>query len=210
MYIFIDESGTTDRKNNQKFLVVAYAILENRAFADELISKVKKVCERNGRPITDREISYHALSGFQRELAIKELLASGYRNMYISFFDVESADKRFTTGGYEHKIQMVGISNFLSTLDKMELMKKENIRVIMDEKLVDDEISSVEKEFQRYLGTKKNISVEATKSTKERGIQLADLIAGGFRAKLMKKSYLFEIDISHTFQITTAALEDYV
>ncbi|MDE1860887.1 MAG: DUF3800 domain-containing protein, partial [Candidatus Micrarchaeota archaeon] len=118
MYIFIDESGTTDEKNKQKFLVLAFALIENRDFADRLIPKIKKTCEIKGKPIKSREVSYHDLTQFQREIAIQELLASGYRNMYVSFFDIDKADRKFVTGSYEHKIQMAGICDFLSKLDR--------------------------------------------------------------------------------------------
>lgn len=210
MYIFIDESGTTDEKSKQKFLVIGFAIAENRDFVDKLIFEIKNQCQIKGKPIKQRELSYHDLTPFQREIAIKQIINSGYRNMYLCFFDVDKADKRFVTGKYEHRIQMNSIANVLSRLDKQEMRKKDCIKVIMDEKLVDVELSEIRKAFWNYLETKKGVSIETAKSQKDRGIQLADLIAGAFRAKLMKKSDLFEVDYTHVFQITQVDLDKFI
>ena len=155
MYIFIDESGTTDQKNNQKFLVISFVISENRTFVDELIFKIKRQCEIKGKPVKQRELSYHDLTPFQREIAVKEIVNSGYKEMYLCFFDVDKADKHFVTGQSEHLIQMNSIAKVLSKFDKQELMKKKSIKVIMDEKLVDEELGIIRRAFWEYLETKK-------------------------------------------------------
>ncbi len=182
--------------------MISFVISENKAFVDGLIFKIRRQCELKCKAIKRRELSYHDLTPFQREIAVKEIVNSGYKEMYLCFFDVEKADKRFVTGQNEHLIQMNSIAKVLSKFDTQALKKKETIKVIIDEKLVEEELGAIRDVLWKYLGTKKGVSVETTKSQKDRGIQLADLIAGAFRAKLTKKSDLFEIDYTHVFQIT--------
>jgi len=203
MFIFIDESGTTDAKCNQKFLVVAFVLLRNRDFADRLIFEIRDLCGKKGKPINKKELRYHDLEPFQREIAV-QAINSKYRNFYICFFDVDKADKTMVTGEYEQLIQMKSIHLVLSALDKNEMKKHARITVLMDKKLTRKFQLAIEDEFQKHMGTKKGISVETAISSKERGIQLADLIAGAFRAKLMKKSGLFEADHTRIFQISAS------
>ena len=56
MFIFIDESGLTDVTTEQKYLVVAFALMRNRAFAEELIFGIKDKCKEIGKPIKRKEI----------------------------------------------------------------------------------------------------------------------------------------------------------
>jgi hypothetical protein len=208
VFIFIDESGTTDAKSNQKFLVVAFVPLKNRDFADQLIFEIRDICKKRGRPITKKELKYHSLEPFQREIAV-QTINSKYRNFHVCFFDVDNADRDMVSGEYEQLIQMKSIHHVLSTLDKGEMRKHGHIKVLMDKKLSDDFKLAIEDEFQKHMGTKKGISVETVVSSKERGIQLADLIAGAFRAKLMKKSGLFEVDHTRVFQISASDAEHF-
>ncbi len=208
MFIFIDESGTTDEKNKQKFLVVAFALAGNRQFADNLIFDIKDRCKAKGKPINKRELKYHDLTPFQREIAV-QTINSKYRNFYLCFFDVEKASKPMVTGKYEQLIQMNGIHSILSKLDVQEMRKHEAIKVLMDKKLTNDLQRAIEDEFQKHIGTKKGVSVQTANSSKERGIQLADLIAGAFRAKLMKKSDLFEVDYANVFQLSAADISHF-
>lgn len=134
MYIFIDESGTTDKKNKQGFLVLAFVLASNRAFVDELILSIKDQCKAKGKPIHSREVKYHDLTPFQREIAVKKI-NSKYRRFYVCFFDVDKADKQMVTGEYEQLIQMESIGHVLSKLNKIELKKEKFIKVIMDKKL---------------------------------------------------------------------------
>lgn len=99
------------------------------------------------------------------------------------------------------------IESVLSKLDKTRLTEKFEIKIVMDKKLSDDHQKVIGHTFQKYIGTKKGITVRCASSTKERGIQLADLIAGAFRAKLLKRSGLFEVDYTHIFQITSADIK---
>ncbi len=73
MYIFIDESGTTDETSKQKFLVISFVISENKAFVDRLIFKIRRQCELKCKAIKRRELSYHDLTPFQREIAVKPM-----------------------------------------------------------------------------------------------------------------------------------------
>ncbi len=200
MYIFVDESGTTDEKNKQKFLVIAFALSSNRDFPEKLILKIKDQCKIKGKPIHRKELKYHELTPFQKEIAVKQINSS-YRNFYICFFDVDRAERQMVTGKYEEEIQMQSIDNVLSKLDKSDMEKQEIIRIVMDKKLTTGAQHSIEDRFKRHLGKNKGISVRTLNSSKERGIQLADLIAGAYRAKLMKKSDLFEADPLRVFQI---------
>ena len=208
MFIFIDESGTTDEKNRQKYLVVSFVLLKNRAFADELIFEIRDTCKKKDKPITKKELKYHDLEPFQHEIAV-QVINSKYRNFYVCFFDVDKANRTMVTGEYEQLIQMKSIHLVLSTLDKNELKKQGSVKVLMDKKLTNEFQSAIENEFQKHIGTKKGISVEAVTSSKERGIQLADLIAGAFRAKLMKKSGLFEAEHARVFQISANDAEHF-
>ena len=208
MFIFIDESGNTDAKSNQKFLVVAFVLLKNRDFADQLIFEIRDICKKKGKPIAKKELKYHSLEPFQREIAVQTINPK-YRNFYVCFFDVDRADRTMVSGEYEQLIQMKSIHPVLSTLDKDEMKKHEHIKVLMDKKLTKDFQLVIEHEFQKYMGTKKGISVETVISSKERGIQLADPIAGAFRAKLMKKSGLFEVDHTRVFQISASDAEHF-
>jgi hypothetical protein len=201
MYIFVDESGTTDEKNFQGFLVVAFALSANRAFAEQLILSIKDRCKVKGKPINNKELKYHDLTPFQREIAIKGI-NSDYKNFYLCFFEINSARKEVVTGEYEEEIQSESIRLLFSKLDKKELKTQLPIKVIMDKKLSDKAIRTLKSSFQQRLGSKKGLSIETCSSSKERGVQLADLIAGAFRAKLMKKSDLFEVDQTKVFQIS--------
>jgi len=203
MFIFIDESGSTDRKNDQKFLVVAFVLSKNRQFAEDLILEIRDKCEAKGKPITQRELKYHDLAPFQREIAVRAINAR-YRNFFVCFFDVDRANQSLVTGKYEQHIQARSIHHVLSKLDRNELLHQESIKVVMDSKLSEDFRKAIESEFKKHLGTKKGVTVETVSSSRQRGIQLADLIAGAFRAKLMKKSDLFEVDHTHVFQITAS------
>ncbi len=208
MFIFIDESGTTDEKSKQKFLVVAFALAGNRQFADSLIFDIKDKCKAKGKPVNQRELKYHDLTPFQREIAV-QAINSKYRNFYLCFFDVEKASKPMVTGEYEQRIQMEGIHCVLSKLDLGEMKRHDTVKVLMDKKLTADLQQTIEDEFQKHLGTKKGVSVRSISSSKERGIQLADLIAGAFRAKLMKKSDLFEVDYTHVFQLSASDINSF-
>ena len=199
MFIFIDESGLTDAKSNQKYLVVAFALMNNRAFADELIFTIKDRCQKKGKPINRHEIKYHDLEPLQKEIAVQSI-NSRYRNFYVCFVDLEKSHKKMVDGAHEHQIQRDMVHKVLLSLDRTELSKQENVKVIMDKKLSPEFQKSIKDALQIHLGKKKGVSVETANSSKERGIQVADIIAGAFRAKLMKKSDLFEVDFTHVFQ----------
>lgn len=203
MYIFIDESGNTDKKNDQKFLVVAFAVSRNRQFAEDLIIEIRDRCKAKGKPIGTKELKYHDLDSFQKEIAVQAINGK-YRNFFVCFFDVDRANHALVTGKYEQRIQTRSIHHVLSKINREELLKQEKIQVLMDKKLSKEFQQAIEVEFQKHLGTKKGISVQCVNSSRERGIQLADIIAGAFRAKLMKKSDLFEVEQTHVFQITAS------
>jgi hypothetical protein len=198
VFIFIDESGTTDAKSKQRFLVVAFALMRNKAFADELIFKIKDKCNNKGKPIKKKEVRYHDLDSFQKEIAV-QTINSKYRNFYICFIDLEKSHRSMITGKHENKIQTKMIHSILSSI---EGLKNEDIRIIMDKKLSNEFQSSIKLELSKHFGSKKGIIVKTSNSSKERGIQVADIIAGAFRAKLMKKSDLFEVDLTRIFQIS--------
>ncbi|MDP3742120.1 MAG: hypothetical protein Q8R15_02280, partial [Candidatus Micrarchaeota archaeon] len=84
LFIFVDESGLTNVESKQKYLVVAFALMHNRGFPDEIILKIKEVCKQKGKPIFHKEVKYRDLSQFQREIAV-QTLNSAYRNFYIAF-----------------------------------------------------------------------------------------------------------------------------
>jgi hypothetical protein len=155
---------------------------------------------QKGKPITSKEVKYHDLTPFQREIAVQRI-NSRYRNFYVCYFDVEKANKTMVSGKHEQLIQMRMVHSILAKLDKRELSKYEKVCVIMDKKLSDHFRDLIEEEFQKHLGTKKGITVDTEVSSRERGLQVADLIAGAFRAKLMKKSDLFEVELTRIFQI---------
>lgn len=200
MFIFIDESGITDVKTKQKYLVVAFALMRNRAFADELIFEIKDKCKAKGKPVKKKEIKYRALEPFQKEVAV-QLINSRYRNFYICFIDLEKSHKSMMSGKHEHRIQTIMVHNLLSTIDDRNLKNDEKIKIIMDKKLSKKFQDSIIHELRKHFGSKKGISLKTATSSKERGIQVADIIAGAFRAKLMKKSDLFEVDLTRVFQV---------
>ena len=208
MFIFIDESGVTDLKSTQQYLVVAFVLIKNRAFAEELIFEIKDKCNKKGKPINKKEIKYHNLTQLQKEIAV-QVINSKFRNFYICFIDLEKAYKPIVTGEYESYIQKTMIHHVLVSLDKEELKKYEKVRIIMDKKLSIKFQDAIRRELQDHLGTKKGISVETATSGSERGVQVADLIARAFRAKLMKKSDLFEVNLTHVFQLTIPNSDEY-
>jgi len=99
MFIFIDESGLTDVNTEQRFLVVAFALMRNRAFADELVFGIKDKCKEIGKPIKRKEIKYRALDLQQKEIAVK-MINSKYHNFYVCFIDLEKSHKSMITGKY--------------------------------------------------------------------------------------------------------------
>lgn len=206
MFIFIDESGSTDAKNHQDFLVIAFALSSNHSFPEQLIFNIRDRCRARGKPIFAKELKYYDLTQFQREIAIREINAH-YRNFYVCYFDVGKANRNLVTGSYEEQIQMKSIYNVLAKLDKRDLVRGGYVKVIMDKKLSESSQSEIRHKFQEHLGTKKGITVQTASSSKERGIQLADLIAGAARAKLIKKSDLLEIDLTHSFQISATDID---
>ncbi|MBS3068572.1 DUF3800 domain-containing protein [Candidatus Micrarchaeota archaeon] len=203
MFIFVDESGVTNLKSKQKYLVVAFALMNNRAFADELIFEIKDKCNKKGKPINNREVKYHDLEPLQKEVAV-QTVNSRYRNFYICFVDLEKSHKTMVTGEYELQIQKQMVHSLLVNMSIKSFLyyRKGEIKIIMDKKLSEEFQKSLKHELQTHLGTKKGVSIETANSKKERGIQVADIIAGAFRAKLMKKSDLFEVDFTSVFQIT--------
>lgn len=201
MFIFIDESGITNLKSNQKYLVVSFAIMKNKAFAEEIIFEIKDKCKSKGKPIKKKEVRFHDLEPLQKEIAV-QVINSKYRKFYICFVDLEKTDKSMVTGTHEHEIQTKMIHNVLLSFDKNELRKKRALNIIMDKKLSKKYQESIKAELQRHFGTKKGICVKALKSSSSRGIQLADVLAGAFRAKLMKKSDLFQVAPQRVYQIT--------
>lgn len=84
MFIFIDESGSTNRKAGQRYLVVAFALMNTRQFAEEIIIQIRDKCKEQGQPVKIRELKYHNLTPFQREIAVK-IINSNYRNFYVCF-----------------------------------------------------------------------------------------------------------------------------
>ncbi len=203
MFIFVDESGVTDLKSKQKYLVVAFALMNNRAFADELIFEIKDKCNKKGKPISRREVKYHDLEPLQKEVAV-QTINSKYRNFYICFVDLEKSHKTMVTGEHELQIQKQMIHSLFINISIKSFLyyRKGEIKIIMDKKLSEEFQNSLKHELQTHLGTKKGVSIETANSKKERGIQVADIIAGAFRAKLMKRSDLFEVDFASVFQIT--------
>lgn len=201
MLIFIDESGLTDIRTEQRYLVVAFALMKNRAFADELIFDIKDRCKAKGKPVKKREIKYHALEPFQKEVAVR-CINSKYRNFYVCFIDLNRCHKSMISGKHEHRIQTMLVHNLLSSIDKRDLIDKKDLKIIMDKKLSGKYLGSIKQELRKHFGSKKGIFIKTATSSKERGIQVADIIAGAFRAKLMKKSDLFEVDFTRVFQVT--------
>jgi hypothetical protein len=201
MFIFIDESGVSDLKSSQKYLIVAFALMGNRAFADELIFEIKDKCKKKGKEIHSKEVKFHDLSPLQREIAV-QTINSKYKNFYICFLDLEKCYKPMVTGQYEFQIQKSMIHNLLVSINREKVEQYANLRIIMDKKLSKEFQDSIRHELQKHFGTKKGIEVRTENSGKERGIQVADIIAGAFRSKLLKRSDLFEVDVTHLFQIT--------
>lgn len=206
LFIFVDESGLTNVETKQHYLVVAFALMHNRDFPDKLIFQIKDECKKKGRPVKSREVKYHDLSPFQREIAVR-ILNSNYRNFYIAFVDLEKSHRAMVTGSNEFKIQTKIICELLCGIDQKKLNPYGEIRVIMDKKLLKEFQEQIEKILQAHIGTKKGITVDTSSSARERGIQVADLIAGAFRAKLMKKSDLFQVDFSQVFQVTVPEVD---
>ncbi len=201
MFIFIDESGVSDLKSNQRYLIVSFALMGNRAFADQLIFEIKDKCKKKGKEIHSKEVKFHDLSPLQREIAV-QTINSKYKHFYICFIDLEKCYKPMVTGQYEFQIQKSMIHNLLVSINKENIDKYNRLRILMDKKLSKEFQDSIRHELQEHFGTKKGIEVNTANSGKERGIQVADIIAGAFRAKLLKKSDLFEVDFTHVFQIT--------
>jgi len=201
LFIFIDESGLTSVKSGQRYLIVVSALMRNRAFAEELISEIRSECKRKGKPIENKELKFHKLLPLQKEIAIR-VLNSHYKNFYICFIDLARVHSSIASGAYEFQIQTTMIKNLLFNLDKDYLRKFDAINVIMDKKLSSVFQNFLKNAFQSYIGTKKGVLVKTSSSARERGIQIADLIAGAFRAKLMRKSDLFEVDLRRVFQVT--------
>jgi hypothetical protein len=204
MFIFIDESGSTDIRSSQRYLIVAFAFMNNRDFAERLIFEIKDQCKAKGKPIRSKEVRYHDLEPLQKEIAV-QILNSKYRDFYICFLDLEKIPSHFATGEFEHLIQKDIINSLLVSLDSDALKKYEKINIIMDKKLNKNFQESIRAELQKHLHSKKGIYVETASSSSERGIQVADVIAGAFRAKLLKKSDLFHVDLNRVFQIVVPA-----
>jgi hypothetical protein len=201
MFIFIDESGRTDLRSKQHYLVVAFALMKNREFAESLIFQIKDTCKAKGKPIKVREVHYHDLEPLQREVAV-QVINSKYRNFYVCFFDVDKSPGSLVSGKFELEIQKGMIHSLLHSLDSKMLRESEVVKVIMDKKLPKFLQTAIRTELREHLKTKKGVYVDTATSSSERGIQVADVIAGAFRAKLLKKSDLFQVDLTHIFQIT--------
>ncbi|MFH1095224.1 MAG: DUF3800 domain-containing protein [Candidatus Micrarchaeota archaeon] len=199
MFVFVDESGSTNINARQKYLVLSFCVCNNKQFAEDLIRRIRKNCEAQGKQIRDpKEIKYHDISRFQQEIAIK-LINKEYHKFYLAYVDVEKADASLTTGKNEERIQTQMLLSIAGNFaDKIE--KKEEVIVIIDEKLSKESLDSVRRFVQVLRKSKKNLRVEERKSQTISGLQLADLIAGAFRAKLMKTSGLLDVVDDHIFE----------
>ncbi len=175
--------------------------MNNRDFSESLIFGIKDICKAKGKPIRTKEVRYHDLEPLQKEIAV-QVLNSKYRNFYVCFFDVDKSPKALVTGKHELEIQKGMIHSLLCSIDSKMLRESEVVKIIMDKKLSKSFQNAIKTELQAHLNTKKGVHVETASSSSERGIQVADIIAGAFRAKLLKKSDLFHVDLTHVFQIT--------
>jgi len=202
-YVFIDESGVTASEAKQKYFILSMAISKNKGFIDDLIFSIRDECIRKGKPIVNhKEIKYHDISRFQKEIVVQRINLK-YKNFYIAFTDIESSHKSISEGKQENLVQSMIISAMLGDLFSTEVFKKDDtVRIIMDEKLPIEYQRIIRDFVAKIRKSKKGISVEAKSSRRERGIQLADILAGAFREKLTKKSDLFQIDHTHVFNVT--------
>ena len=198
MFVFIDESGMTRADAGQKFLVIAYCVCRNKKFAWDLINAIRDECKAKGKPILNKEIKYHDISRFQQEIAIKKINKT-YKNFYLAFMDVEAADKKFTTGKDEDKIQK-SMLELVARKFERKIREKNDVTIFVDEKLKPESIKEIHGLLCALKETKKGVRVEARSSKTLLGLQLADLVAGAFRAKLLKRSDLLEVDHTHVFQ----------
>ncbi len=197
MFVYIDESGITNKEAMQKYLVIALCVCNNKEFAQNMILEIRKTCNEKGLPITDqKELKYHELKRFQQEIAIRIINNKPYRNFYLVYVDVDKADKSLTTGKNEGEIQKLMLESMAEKF-KEKLKEKDQIRIIADEKLCKASLEEIRKQVHEIRGSKKGISVDQDSSRKHYGLQLADLIAGSYRAKLMKKSDLLEVNERH-------------
>lgn len=200
MFVFIDESGLTKAEAGQKFLVIACCVCNNKKFAEDLINGIRDECKAKGKAVLSKEIKYHDISRFQQEIAIKRI-NKNYKNFYLAFMDIDSADKKLTSGKDEDRIQK-NMLELIATKFESKLREKDSVVVFVDEKLKKESIAEIHGLLCAIRGSKKGLRVEARSSKTMHGLQLADLIAGAYRFKLLKKSDLLEVDDTHIFQCT--------
>ncbi|MFH0927663.1 MAG: DUF3800 domain-containing protein [Candidatus Micrarchaeota archaeon] len=199
MFVFVDESGQTNIKAGQKYLVLSFCICSNKEFANNLVYEIRDSCKKQGKPVVNKkELKYHELSRFQQEIAIG-LINKKYRNFYVAYVDLGKADTKFTTGKSEERIQkLMLLSVAFNFAEKIE--KKQKVVVFVDKKLTKESLLDIRHMVQDLKKSKKNVVVEEKNSHALCGLQLADLIAGAFRAKLMKTSGLLEVREDHIFE----------
>jgi hypothetical protein len=204
MFIFIDESGVSNIDCNQKYLVISLALMNNRAFALNLVNKIKDTYSDMKFKHTG-ELKYHDLNRLKREVAT-DTINRQYSNYHICLLDLESSSQRYMLDGkHENIIQKTMIKHTLQMIDP-ETFNTRDIKIIMDEKLPVPLQKIIRSEFISYLGKRKGVSVKSAKSNKEAGIQIADLIAGAFRADLKNKTHHLEANQSRIYNLKLHSL----
>lgn len=198
MFIFVDESGQTNIQAKQKYLVISFCVCKNKKFPDELIRSIYQKCAKEAKPILNKkEIKYHDISRFQQEIAIG-IINKTYKNFYVAYVDIEKTDRALSDGKSEEIIQK-SILQSIAVIFQEKIEKQNKIKIFVDKKLSKDSLKEIRILVQMLKKSKKDVSVKEKNSQSLCGLQLADLIAGSFRAKLMKISNLLEIKDENIF-----------
>lgn len=198
MFIFIDESGTTNARARQKYFVLSFCLSGNKAFHQDLADEIREKCRKEGKPVLDKkELKYHELSRYQQEIAIG-VINRRYKNYYAAFVDIEKADPKMTTGKKEDYIQKMVMKQV--ALRFRDNMRAQDLTVFVDRKLTDVSMAEIRTYLHELKGSNNGATIEWRNSQTLAGLQIADLIAGAFRAKLMKTSGLLEPKAGHAIE----------
>lgn len=189
--IYIDESGTPDiHDTDQPFFIVAAVVVESKKELSSLEQRFRHVCELLNRPV-EHELRTGGLSAAKHARALHELSRINYQ-WAAACFDkskLQSAGFQDPKTLYRYVFQFL-VGDLLMTAWEADLVIDENSTAGFQA-----ELATYLERQNSSLPVQRLQEVKFASSSKERLIQLADLIAGAVRRSVQAESApLREID----------------
>lgn len=175
--IYIDESGTPDISDTvQPFFVVAAVVVESRKELSGLEQRFRNACAVLKRPV-EHELRTGGLSAIKQARALRELSLINYQ-WAAACFDkskLQSAGFQDPKTLYRYVFQFL-VGDLLMTAWEADLVIDENSTAGFQ-----TELANYLKRQNSTLPIQRLQKVSFASSSKERLIQLADLVAGAVR-----------------------------